>query len=98
MYTRTHKTTGTHTGTLDEYRLTSTHKTPTPFLNSWASLAVFPRMLLSLAAANYTMMHLPDDFVRVWADGRALTAELPPLRSITPANLAYDVWDASVFR
>jgi len=37
-------------------------------------------------------------FVRVWAPGRSITAQLPPLRWITAANLQYDLWDAQAFR
>lgn len=37
-------------------------------------------------------------FVRVWAPGRSITAQLPRLRWITAANLQYDLWDAQAFR
>ncbi|KAF8057631.1 branched-chain-amino-acid aminotransferase-like protein 1 [Scenedesmus sp. PABB004] len=64
----------------------------------WGETGLFPRMLLGLARANFTMAHLPDDFVRVWAPGRGVSVALPPLRVITPANLLFDVWETQTFR
>jgi hypothetical protein len=59
---------------------------------------VLPRMLLELAAAGYRMLHLPDEFTRVWWDGRSITASIPKLREVTERNLKYDLWDAETFR
>ena len=60
-------------------------------------MSTMPAMLLDLVRANFSLLHLDDPFARVWSPGRGLSRPLPLLRSITAANLAYDLWDASVF-
>lgn len=59
---------------------------------------VHPKMLLDLSAAGFRLMHLNDEFTRVWSQGRAVTAAIPPLRQVMPQNLKYDFWDAQVFK
>jgi hypothetical protein len=59
---------------------------------------VLPRMMLDLAQAGYRLLHLPDEFTRVWWDGRSITAAIPKLRQVTEQNLKYDLWDAETFR
>lgn len=56
-----------------------------------------PGMLLDLVRANFSLLHLDDGFTRVMSPGRALSRPLPLLRTISAANLAYDLWDAAVF-
>ena len=57
-----------------------------------------PQMLFNLTESGFDLFWLPDDFTRVWTESRSMTAPLPPLRSITPVNLAHDLWDAHAHR
>lgn len=54
-------------------------------------------MLLHLLGAGFKLMHLTEDFTRVWSDGRAVTNALPPFRQILAKNLMYDLWDVDKF-
>lgn len=57
-----------------------------------------PQMLMNLTVAGFDLMWLPDDFTRSWSESRSIAQQLPILRTITPQNLAYDLWDAHAFR
>ena len=58
---------------------------------------MFPRMLLKLSDAGFKLMHLDEDFTRVWSDGRAATNALPVFKQILPENLMYDLWDVATY-
>eukprot|EP00879_Flechtneria_rotunda_P018331 GHRR01019228.1.p1 GENE.GHRR01019228.1~~GHRR01019228.1.p1 ORF type:complete len:561 (+),score=158.07 GHRR01019228.1:121-1683(+) len=63
----------------------------------WSEMWRPPQMLLDLTIAGFTLLHLPDEFTRVWAPGRGVGAPIPKLRHITQQNLQYDMWDTHTF-
>lgn len=57
-----------------------------------------PQMLMNLTAAGFELFWLPDAFTRAGAESRSIADPLPTLHTITPQNLAYDLWDAHAYR
>jgi hypothetical protein len=53
-------------------------------------------MLLNFTKAGYTIFHVPDNIAR---GGFSLPSEpLPTMHEVTSHNLAYDIWDAEMFK
>jgi hypothetical protein len=65
---------------------------------SWGEYWRPPRTLLNLTDAGFDLLWLPDGFTRGWTESRSMVEPLPTLRTITPQNLAYDMWDAHAHR
>jgi hypothetical protein len=64
----------------------------------WGDMWQPPQMLMNLTEVGFELFWLPDDFTRTWTETRSMSEPLPTLRTITPQNLAYDLWDAHAFR
>lgn len=57
-----------------------------------------PQMLMNLTAAGFELFWLSDAFTRTDAESRSIADPLQTLQTITPQNLAYDLWDAHAYR